>query len=167
MKKTHREKKKRGIAMEVEQWEKQQAAYQTADGFTDKSVKGMWFTFEGRLNRMRYFLRVLPVYLLMGAVYAITHHVMWLAVLYVPILWSLLSLVARRAHDLGREPPLFWIAVCLPVAAGVAGLHLHVGLGSAACMAVGAVSGLYLLFKHGTHGANRYGLDPTEYPYDI
>ncbi len=133
--------------MEVEQWEKQQAAYRTADGFTDKSVKGMWFTFEGRLNRMRYFLRVLPVYLLMGAVYAITHHVVWLAVLYLPILWSLLSLVSRRAHDLGREPWPFWIAVCLPV------LNIAVGL--------------YLLFKHGTHGANRYGLDPTEYPYDI
>ncbi len=133
--------------MEVEQWEKMQAAYTTPDGFTDKSVRGMWFTFDGRLNRMRYFLRVLPVYLLMGAVWAIMHHVWWLGVLYLPILWSFLSLVSRRAHDLGHSPWGWMIAACLP--------------------AVNVFAGLYLLFRHGAHGPNRYGLDPTEYPYDV
>lgn len=136
-----------GNAMKVEQWEEMQAAYGTADGFTDKSVTGMWFTFDGRLNRMRYFLRVLPVYLLMGAVTAISQHVWWLCVAYLPILWSLFSLVSRRAHDLGHRPWPFWIAVCLPL--------------------VNLFAGLYLLLRHGEHGPNPYGLDPTEYPYDI
>ena len=133
--------------MNGKQWETMKAAYTTSDGFTDRSLKGMWFTFEGRLNRMRYFMRVLPVYLLMGAVYAISIHVPWLAVLQLPILWSFYSLVSRRAHDLGHRPVWFFLAACLPV--------------------VNVPMGLYLLFKHGEYGANQYGMDPIEYPYDI
>lgn len=141
------QKKERGILMKPEQWEEKQAAYGTDDGFTDRSVKGMWFTFDGRLNRMRYFLRVLPIYLLIGAVGAISQHVFWLVVLYVPLLWSLLSLISRRAHDLGYRPWLLMVLHLLPVTSFLAAL--------------------YLLFFHGTRGANRFGLDPTEYPYDI
>lgn len=134
--------------MDVKDWETMKAVYTTADGFTDKSLKGMWFTFEGRLNRMRYFMRVLPVYLLMGTVTAISRHVLWLMILYLPILWSFYSLVTRRAHDLGlRHTAWIFLAACLPV--------------------LNVFTGLYLLFRHGEHGPNEYGMDPTEYPYDI
>lgn len=133
--------------MKIEEWETLQAQYTTSDGFTDRSLKGMWFTFDGRLNRMRYFLRVLPVYLLAGAVIVMMQHIWWMGLVYLPVLWSFMSLVARRAHDLGKSQWFWMIGVCLPV--------------------LNVVLGLYLLFKHGERGPNQYGLDPTEYPYDV
>lgn len=133
--------------MEPKQWDELQAEYGTDDGFTDRSLKGMWFTFDGRLNRMRYFLRALPVYLLLGAVGVIVPYVFWLVVLYVPLLWSLLSLISRRAHDIGYRPWLLMLLHLIPLTS--------------------PFTALYLCFVHGAHGPNAYGLDPTEYPYDI
>lgn len=133
--------------MKIEEWETLQAQYTTSDGFTDRSLKGMWFTFDGRLNRMRYFLRVLPVYLLAGAVIVMMQHIWWMGLVYLPVLWSFMSLVARRAHDLGKSQWVWMLSACIPPFAFFVGL--------------------YLLFKHGERGPNQYGLDPTEYPYDV
>ncbi len=133
--------------MKMEQWDVQQAAYGKPDGFTDRSLKGRWFCFDGGLNRMRFFIRALPVWLLMGAVWAVAQHVFWLYVVYLPLLWSLLSLVSRRAHDLGRGEWPVIIGTFIPV--------------------VNFFLSLYLLFAQGTAGPNEYGLDPLEYPYDV
>jgi uncharacterized membrane protein YhaH (DUF805 family) len=119
-----------------------------APGFTDISLKGGWYTFSGRLNRGRYFMRLLPVVLLMGALYYATlmGGPVWIHIFYIPLIISLASLVSRRAHDTGHKALVPIILTCTPL------MPLVV---------------IYYMFKNGQHGTNAYGMDPLEYPFDI
>lgn len=122
--------------------------YGKDDGFTDKSFKGTWFAFKGRLNRMRYLLRALPVILLGMAVASVaTGDLLWLGVLLFPLLYSKLSLVSRRAHDIGYRAWLLMILSVLPF--------------------FDLVTFAYLCLAKGDKGPNKFGPDPLEYPYDI
>lgn len=145
--------------MEPEQWDEMRKKYSTDDGFTSKSVKGMWFTFQGRLNRMRYFLRVMPVLLLQAAISYVVPMFLWIGLLYIPLLWSQLSLISRRAHDMGFRPWLLMILSFIPML--LPGVFQLVGL------LIGMVTQLYLLIMKGDKGPNKFGLDPLEYPFDI
>lgn len=113
------------------------------DGFSDTSLKGLFFTFKGRLNRMRYFKRLLLLalieWLLFGVVdgFGIDRTSF---IVMIPCWLASFSLISRRAHDTGHGSTLFLILWLIPV--------------------INIISGLYLLFKEGEIGANEYGPDP-------
>lgn len=123
------------------------AARRQEDGFSSRTIRGLWFTFGGRLNRMRYFMRVLPVYLLAGAVSSVVEQFFWIGLLYFPILWATLSLISRRSHDMGYRPWLLMILSFIPI--------------------LGLATTVYLLIMKGDSGPNRFGPDPLEQPFDI
>ena len=115
------------------------------DGFTDRSLKGMWFCFKGRLNRMRFFCRVVPLWVLAGGIQSLAETVgVYANALYFVILAAMFSLVVRRAHDMGFRPWLLLIMVCVP------GLN--------------ALTTLYLIIMRGDRDPNRYGMPPAAWP---
>ena len=96
-----------------------------------------WFTAEGRLNRMGYFLRMLCVFAvaLAGSAVCEPAPALGLPLLVAAVVLNALQVV-KRLHDLGQSGWL--ILLCLvPIA--------NVGVG------------LWLLFGPGEKGFNRYG----------
>ena len=121
------------------------------EGFIEnkQSLKELFFTYEGRLNRKRYLLRGLAlglvgflVFYLMTAAAFMTENVLVAfadVVVYAIIFVSSFMLSIRRLHDMGK--PGWWVAILfVPV--------------------VGIILSLVMLFKKGTEGANEYGPDP-------
>lgn len=121
------------------------------EGFIEnqQSLKELFFTYEGRLNRKRYFLRGLVI----GLVGAVLIYLMTVAavstenvlvafadfVIYAIIAVSSFMLSIRRLHDMGK--PGWWVLILfVPV--------------------VGVILSLVMLFKKGTEGPNEYGPDP-------
>lgn len=152
-----------------ESWEEQQKRYPHGDGFTDKSLRGMWFDFHGRLNRMRYFMRVLPIYLLLIAASLATKYVAWLAIVYIPLFISLFSLMTRRAHDMNYRPWVLLFLFLMPLWTFILLLATKEVLLAAMMLPMNLLScctSLYFLIMKGTKGPNKFGLDPLEYPYD-
>lgn len=152
-----------------ESWEEQQKRYPYGDGFTDKSLRGMWFDFHGRLNRMRYFMRALPVYLLLGAVSAMSGSFPWLAIVYIPLFISLVSLMTRRAHDMNYRPYLLLFMFLAPFWAVLAYLFTGNAIFAVFILPMNLLAfftSVYFLIMKGTKGPNKFGLDPLEYPYD-
>lgn len=145
--------------MAPEQWDEMRKQYTTDDGFTSRTVKGIWFTFEGRLNRMRYFQRILPVFLLSLALSQVLSYFLWLGVFYIPLVWAQLTLITRRAHDMGFRPwaliAMSFLPPLLPGIFSIVGFLIYI------------ITQLYLIIMKGDVGANKYGLDPLEYPSDI
>ncbi|MDD4737447.1 MAG: DUF805 domain-containing protein [Kiritimatiellae bacterium] len=111
-------------------------------GMSGKAVGGAvaragWFTTEGRLNRMGYFLRMLCVFpvALVGSVLCDQVPALGIPLLGATVVVNALQGV-KRLHDLGQSGWL--ILLCLvPI--------VNVGVG------------LWLLFGSGDKGVNRYG----------
>ena len=132
--------------MTWEEWDELAEAYKgEPDGFTDRSLVGMWFFFKGRLNRMRFFCRVVPVWIAAGAIQSLVASVgMYANVLYFVVLAAMFSLIVRRAHDMGFRPWLLLLMSCIPV--------------------LNAFTILYCIVMRGDRGPNRYGMPPAEWP---
>ena len=132
--------------MTWEEWDEQAKAYAgKPDGFTDRSLRGMWFTCEGRLNRMRFFCRAVPVWILTGAIDSLVEATNGnVKVLFFIPLFAMISLIVRRAHDMGFRPWFLLIMSLIPY--------------------LNALTMLYFVIMRGDRGPNRYGMPPAEWP---
>lgn len=124
--------------------------YEKDNGFVE-----MFLTWHKRLNRMRYFKRVMALGLLgtiLAFVIAIatmepsgrdisTTGYVLMTIMFIALVPSHFMLMIRRLHDLNRTGWLSLLSL-VPV--------------------VDAIFSLYLLFAPGTVGANNYGADPIE-----
>ncbi len=114
---------------------------------TVKDIKDTFFTSEGRLNRMAYFLKSLIVGVI-GVIGILLTSTGILAIIGVPVfiacLVAAIMIQIRRWHDLNKSG---WFAIL--------GLIPYVDI----------AVGLYLLFAPGTKGINSYGSDPLESKY--
>lgn len=115
------------------------------DGFSDTSLTGLFFTFKGRLNRKRYFMRLL----LLGIIEWLLFRLVdgfgldpTSLVIMIPCWLASFSLISRRAHDTGHSAALFLVLWIIPI--------------------INVLAGLYLLFREGNTGANEYGPDPLQ-----
>ncbi len=99
-----------------------------------------YFTYNGRLNRKRYFLRGLLIFIIL---IIDTPFLDAIPVLAVPIMFVLtissIMLGIRRCHDVNKSG-WFYLLVFVPI--------------------VNIIASLYLLFAPGTTGSNTYGPDP-------
>lgn len=108
-------------------------------------AKSKFFSSEGRLNRMPYFLRGLIVWAmaLIGGTLSATGI---LAIIGVPIIIACavanVMLTIRRCHDLNKTG---WLTVLMFIPY------------------IGVIPGLYFLLAKGTTGPNKYGPDPLQY----
>lgn len=121
----------------------------------DKSIAEMFLTTNGRLNRLRYFKRVLVLgvmwTVLAFAIVAATMEpsgddistlgYVLFAVMCLIFAVPHFMLMIRRLHDLDKDG-LFVLLTLVP--------------------AVNSLFALYLLLAPGTRGANKYGADPIE-----
>ena len=112
-----------------------------AVGHADVNAKAEWFTVEGRLNRMGYFLRML---ILFPVGFAGSVMIDRVPVIGFPLLLAASAILclqaAKRLHDLNQSG---WLVILwlVPI--------VNVGLG------------LWLLFAPGADGANRFGPQPV------
>lgn len=108
-------------------------------------AKSKFFSSEGRLNRMPYFLRGLVIWAIaiIGGTLSATGI---LAIIGVPILIACavanIMLTIRRCHDLNKTG---WLTVLMFIPY------------------IGVIPGLYFLLAKGTTGPNKYGPDPLQY----
>lgn len=137
-----------------------------------------YFTLSGRLRRLPYFgygLLLIPVVLVLGglvffstkeAQHPVAVLLILASLLVLLLAWAGLALGVKRCHDFNRSGWLyFWIA-WLP---GILSCSLSITIGGAeyelALPVIGNIAGvialiggLYVLFKRGTDGANRFGV---------
>lgn len=128
-----------------------QTPHQTGAHPSAESVKDMFFSYHGRLNRKRYILRVLLVSVLMGLINGVMGamvesdstalHVLSLLLLFVVLAGGVSSimLAIRRWHDLGKSG-WYTLLALIPL--------------------VNFFVTIYLWVKKGTEGPNAYGDDP-------
>jgi len=102
-----------------------------------------YFSYTGRLNRLRYFLRILVVMILasvLGTLLAqITPYLAYPVSAIATV--SAVMLGIRRCHDLDRSG-WFYLLMFIPI--------------------IDFFVALYLLFAAGTPGPNQYGADPLD-----
>lgn len=116
------------------------------DGFSDVSLKGLFWTFEGRLDRRRFIQRLALLAILaylarQAGLYFLD--ALWGVLLMIPFYIFSFSLVSRRAHDLGENAGKYLIGWVIPI------LQL---------VEMGA-----LMIRKGTEGTNSFGEDPLLY----
>ena len=111
------------------------------------SFTELLFSFNGRINRAKYWLMVLIlsitpfIVLLLSAIIGEVGVVLYILYTFIAI-WPGLAISAKRWHD--RDKSAWWILIGLiPI---IGGIWTLVELG----------------FLKGTDGANRYGPDPLE-----
>ena len=159
------------------------------DGFSDPSLRGMYFSFHGRVNRKRYFWRALTVWAVflaagVGSIIAIgLFESLGLEFLMIPIilgrviLWiggmiAGISLQIRRMQDLGwRRGAIYGYVAAVIAWIFIEPLFSEVvksdpdSIWSMLLLLLGLflfIVGLVFLFKKGTKGPNTYGPDPLE-----
>ena len=141
----------------------------------ETTLQEMFLKTSGRLNRLRYFKRVLVVSLLMVPVYVIIS-IMAVGIYgYVPsslnillgvmIILSMIPsycLATRRLHDMDKDNKIAIAIIILQLLYG--GLMDPYNPGNAVSVVVIGLAlcalGMYLLLADGTHGENKYGADP-------
>lgn len=102
-----------------------------------------YFSYTGRLNRLRYFLRILVVMILASVLGTLLAQI----TLYLAYPVSAIATVSavmlgiRRCHDLNRSG-WFYLLMFIPI--------------------IDFFVALYLLFAAGTPGPNQYGADPLD-----
>ena len=140
------------------------------------SMTQLLFSFQGRLNRKRYWLTaiatvVIVILLLLIALIMIREHefalagleFVLLAILYLPLVWVGLALGAKRLHD--RDKSAWWLLLFYFVPGilgttadrigGGTGIILHI-----AGFAITVWAFVELGCLRGTVGPNQYGPDP-------
>ncbi len=132
-------------------------------------IKFAFFSFRGRLGRLAYFGYGLLAFLLGGILMAIGGAlagynaygaaVVPLAAGVVVIIWSSAAITIKRLHDMDLSGIHLWWIYGIS-ALGAALQQVSQGLS----IVLGAVNfgvGIWLLFKRGTNGDNRYGPPPV------
>ena len=159
------------------------------DGFSDPSLRGMYFSFHGRLNSKRYFWRALTVWAVflatgVGSIIAIgLFESLGLEFLMIPIILGMvilwiggmiagISLQIRRMQDLGwRRGAIYGYVAAVIAWIFIEPLFSEVvksdpdSIWSMLLLLLGLfffIVGLVFLFKKGTEGPNTYGPDPLE-----
>jgi len=133
-----------------------------------KAVYGNPNWVDGRINRLKYFCRLLYLNLMfvfaialcdyVGTIQSVVTGYIFLGIVVcfsLAILWQLVMTYVKRLHDLEWNGWLAVLIVFYPIVNffGNAVLNLIVSV------VVGILS-LILLFKRGTKGVNKYGKDP-------
>ena len=105
-----------------------------------------YFSYTGRLNRLRYFLRILVVMILASILGTLLVQVSEYLAYIVSFIASISAIMLgiRRCHDLDRSG-WFYLLMFIPI--------------------IDFFVALYLLFAAGTPGPNQYGADPLDSQY--
>ena len=140
----------------------------------DKGIMENFFRRDGRLNRLRYFKRVLVINLIMIIIFTAIFifspgsslddispaENMWLNIIDLILFVPWFCLMTRRLHDMNKNETLAWVVVALEV------LTLNSSL-SDPLFAVENIPDLiqllilfYMFLIPGTKGRNKYGADP-------
>ena len=144
----------------------------------DETIREMFLSSSGRLNRLRYFQRWLCLTIVEGVIWAAiyfstvdpwgevsTTGLVLIELLTLAFLFPHYCLDVRRLHDLGQDSTFAWFFVAvnvLCVFGDITGkfedMLIFLIVASIACFLVL----LYIFFTPGTRGRNRYGEDPLE-----
>lgn len=102
-----------------------------------------YFSYTGRLNRLRYFLRILVVMILASILGTLLVQVSEYLAYIVSFIASISAIMLgiRRCHDLDRSG-WFYLLMFIPI--------------------IDFFVALYLLFAAGNPGPNQYGADPLD-----
>lgn len=136
------------------------------------SISQLLFSFQGRVNRAKWWLVGLAVLAFMivlvvigvllaaslGAAAAV------LFLFYIPILWIGLAMGAKRLHD--RDKSAWWLVLFYLVPGILQGIAGQAGSLSVILMVISAAITVWAIvelgFLRGTTGANQYGPDPLQ-----
>lgn len=141
----------------------------------DKTVEEMFFKQSGRLNRLRYFKRVLviflvslvamlPVTIIFGDDFGnlSTFGNVLVTLINLAILIPFYCLDVRRLHDMDKDETLAKVSLIIGIIAALFQIDdiYSVPMPLLIVYLVGTVLGLYMLLSPGTKGENQYGADP-------
>lgn len=145
----------------------------------DKGIYENFLRRDGRLNRWRYFKRIMLIglveFLILIVIFVMSTNALGqlssagnlafkflLAVGQIP----LFCLMVRRLHDCGRDEKLAYLSLALNaftiIVSDYNGALAEPSLFENIVAALAGVIGLYALFCPGTKGTNQYGEDPLE-----
>lgn len=144
----------------------------------DSTFQELFLKTTGRLNRLRYFKRIMAVMLITLAI-SLPPAIIFsdefdnltafgeivLSIINICALVPYYCLDVRRLHDMGKDDTLAKISVLIGIVVAVVEVPDEVDLMPVPLMIVylvGTVIGFYLLFAPGTKGVNQYGSDPLE-----
>ena len=150
--------------------------FQPAPGMyvPDQGFKEMFLKTSGRMNRKRFFKRILLLAVVFMVVASVLMGIMgmrtymryyWLVglILGIPGLIFTYCLYVRRLQDLNKDNKLAIVTAVIQIIT-IAGMQ-HLGALSSILGFVNFIIALYLLVKDGTHGPNQYGPDPLNRMY--
>src|SRR5262245_431407 len=132
------------------------------------------FSFNGRLNRLPYWLTSIAILVLTIVLVAVLFTIMdlgvrlfvILGVLYIPLLWIAFSLAAKRLHD--RDKSAWWLLVFYVLPSSLSNLGDPASGVGILLLLAGAALSIWALVElgclRGTVGPNRFGPDPLEAP---
>ena len=135
----------------------------------------MFFRQSGRLNRLRYFKRVLVIFLISlvvtipvmvifsdGAGNVSSFGNIIVTLINLAILIPCYCLDVRRLHDMDKDETLAKILLILGIIVAIVPVDdlYYAPPPMIVVYLVGTVLGLYVLFTPGTKGENKYGADP-------
>jgi uncharacterized membrane protein YhaH (DUF805 family) len=145
----------------------------------DNGIVENFFRRDGRLNRLRYFKRILFVgiigFALVSAIYALEGDMLGrlspmgdilFKVVCIVMLFPYFCLMSRRLHDMNKGDTLAYVYVALGVLAAIL-MDTTVLLAESSILQIIAngvqlVIAIYAFFCSGTKGDNDYGSDPLE-----
>ena len=143
----------------------------------DEGFEENFFKTEGRLNRLRYFKRVLVIDIFTAILSAILegiagegssveYLVTFIDIATLPMLYTL---DVRRLHDMGKSEAMAQQVLVLSAVLYIASNFIEAyDVSSPWCMTLIAMSllwcvyNIYFLFAEGNRGSNSYGPDPLE-----
>ncbi len=143
----------------------------------DKTAEEIFLKRDGRLNRLRYFKRILAVYLIMflilipvGAIFGddwgnlSSFGELLVTGINLVALFPLYCLDVRRLHDMDKDETLAKISFGLGAIGAFVASNDPFDLSPTEMIVylVETVIGLYMLFSPGTEGENKYGADPLK-----
>lgn len=138
---------------------------------TADRLKWLYFSTDGRIPRLTFFLgclgmavALIPVY---GILYALlgsnayrvgtSEYVINLAVSNAAMLYPIIALYAKRLHDLGRSAQWVWIALLSVLGSFIVAINQDLLLVGGFAQLLGAALGIYVFFFKGNAGPNQYG----------
>jgi len=132
------------------------------------------FSFNGRLNRLPYWLTSIAILVLTIVLVAVLFTIMdlgvslfvILGVLYIPLLWIAFALGAKRLHD--RDKSAWWLLVFYVLPSSLSNLADPASGVGILLLLVSAAISIWAFVElgclRGTVGPNRFGPDPLEAP---
>ena len=134
-------------------------------------ISQLLFSFNGRINRAKWWLTGLAILACMIALVliglaagALVGLAIVVLILYIPMLWVGLAVGAKRLHD--RDKSAWWLLVFYVLPGVLQGIAEHTGALSFIFYLVAAGISIWgiveLGFLRGTDGSNQYGPDPLQ-----